>query len=98
MAHTSPEKVLSGLDMASLVLGMIGSLLFFLPVLGIPISAFGLLCGIAGCIGARAGAGPTLRWSAGGVALCALALAVNFGLYYAPYGYLPPRAVPRMWN
>jgi len=85
-------------DMASIVLGMIGALLFFLPVLGIPISAFGLLCGLAGCIGARAGVGPRLRWSLGGTAFSALVLAINFALYYAPFGYLPPREVPTPWN
>jgi hypothetical protein len=95
-----PEKhtVLSGLGMASLVLGMIGLMLFFLPILGIPISAFGLFFGCAGCFGAVSGAGPLLRWSLGGMALCALALAVNFAILYAPAGYLPQRGVPRPWN
>jgi hypothetical protein len=86
------------LGMTSLVLGVIGQLLFFLPILGLPISACGLLLGILATLAALAGRGPTLRWSLGGVAVSALALAINLAILYAPAGYLPDRKVPKLWN
>jgi hypothetical protein len=86
------------LGMTSLVLGTIALLLVFLPVLGIPISALGLLFGIAGLIGAWAGSGANPRWSLAGILMCAVALGVNVAVAYAPRGYLPERNVPRPWQ
>jgi hypothetical protein len=86
-----------GLGMASLVLGVIGMLLFFLPVLGIPISVCGLLAGLVGvpvAICFRL----TLRWCAAGIAMCALALLVNLAVAYAPSGYIPLPRPPRLWQ
>jgi hypothetical protein len=94
--YTGEHATWNGLGMAALVLGMIGLVLFFLPILGIPVSACGLVCGVAGCCGAVAGL--SLRWSLGGVALCSLALLVNFAIYYAPAGYLQPHTAPGAWN
>ncbi|HLJ94056.1 MAG TPA: hypothetical protein VKU02_12790 [Gemmataceae bacterium] len=84
--------------MLSLVLGVIGLLLFFLPILGIPISVFGLLFGLIGVLAAVRPGGMRLRWSLLGCAASALALAINFGIAYAPSGYLPPPAVPQPWQ
>ena len=83
-----------GLGMSSLVLGTIGLMLFFLPVLGIPISAFGLLFGILGVAASFFTGGVQLRWSLAGLATSAAALAVNIAIAYAPAGYLPGRDVP----
>ena len=59
---------------ASFVLGMIGFMLFFLPILGAPISVIGLGAGVVGCLvaGATSQEG-SLRWSVAGVVLSCLA-------------------------
>jgi ABC-type Fe3+-siderophore transport system permease subunit len=91
-----------GLGMTSLVVGTIGLMLFFLPVLGIPISAFGLFFGVLGLLvaffGTRAGGGARLRWTLAGIAVSCLGLAVNVAIAYAPAGYLPGREVPKSWQ
>jgi len=96
MARHAP---LPGLGMTSLVLGVVGLMLFFMPILGGPISALGLAFGILGTISALLGWGEaSLRWGLGGIALCALSLAVNIAIWYAPGGYLPSRSVPQPWQ
>jgi hypothetical protein len=90
------------LGMSSVVIGTIGLMLFFLPVLGIPLSAFGLLFGLLGLLArlfsAGAGRGVLLRWTLAGIAVSCLALAVNVAITYAPAGYLPGRDVPQSWQ
>jgi hypothetical protein len=84
--------------MLSLVLGVIGPMLFFLPVLGLPLSALGLLIGLfAVALAFRAG-GVRLRWSLLGCAMSALALSINIAIVYAPGGYLPGPDVPPRWQ
>lgn len=80
--------------MLSFVLGVIALMLFFLPILGIPISAIGLLCGIIGVV-VDATTKTSLRWSLLGCAITSLAVAINLAIAYVPGGYLsPPRVVP----
>jgi hypothetical protein len=86
------------LGMLSLVLGTIGLLLFFLPVLGVPIAAFALLVGILGTILGLFGVGGSLRWALLGSAMSALALGVNLAIAYAPGGYLPDPHVLPPWQ
>src|SRR5205807_1370020 len=86
------------LGMVSLVLGTIALLLFFMPILGIPISAIGLLCGIGGIIGRFIRVELSLRWSLAGGVVCSLALGVNLAIAYAPRGYLPPPRVAPSWQ
>jgi hypothetical protein len=92
------DSPLPALGMASLVLGVIALLLSFLPVLGLPISACGLLCGLLGFAAALVSPGTSLRWSVGGLAVGVLALSVNLALAYAPTGYLPDPHVPKTWQ
>lgn len=91
-----------GLGMSSLVIGTIGLMLFFMPVLGIPVSAFGLLFGILGLVmafvGSTVGGGARLRWTLAGIAVSCLALAVNIAIAYAPAGYLPGREASQPWQ
>ncbi len=96
LAHRHSPLV--GLGMTALVIGLIALLLAFLPVLGIPISAVGLVFGIAGFLGALVSKTGSLRWSLGGIAVCAVALGVNVAIDFAPRGYLPPREPPRLWR
>src|SRR5262249_15332490 len=89
---------LVGLGMSSLVLGVIALLLFFLPILGIPISACGLFFGLAGLGGALFVGGVSLRWSVGGIFFSGLALAINLALAYAPQDYLADRPPREPWR
>lgn len=79
---------------ASFVLAMIGFMLFFLPILGAPISVVGLSAGIVGCLVAGATARGSLRWSVAGVVLSCLALGLNVAIAYAPRGYPQPPTEP----
>jgi hypothetical protein len=73
--------------LTSFVLGMIGMILFFLPILGAPISGLGAVAGIVGCFLAGGTNRAHLRWAVAGVVLSFLALSVNLGLAWSPSGY-----------
>lgn len=95
---TGLHPPLLGLGMASVVLGLIALMLGFLPVLGIPISALGLLFGLIGLVAAFFPNGDILRWSLGGVVVCATALALNIGIAYAPSSEALTPTVPKPWQ
>jgi hypothetical protein len=80
--------------LTSFVLGMIGFLLFFLPILGAPISVVGLFAGLAGCLVAGATTRGSMRWSVGGAVLCLFALGLNVAVAYAPRYGPPPTGPP----
>lgn len=86
------------LGMTSLVLGSIGLLFFFLPILGIPVSVFGMLFGIVGFFVVLLGSKARLRTNLIGIAVSSLALAINLAIAYSPAGYVPGREVPRSWQ
>ena len=92
--HESPISM----GMTSLVLGTIGLLLFFLPILGLPISAFGLLFGLLGILVALVRPGQRIRWIVVGCAVSTLALAINLLITNAPVGYLAAPSVPPPWQ
>lgn len=87
-----------GLGMTSLALGTVGMLLFFMPILGLPLAGFGLLLGIAGAAMAFFDRWTSLRWSVLGIALCLLAGAMNVAIAFAPAGYIERGAAPQMWR
>jgi len=87
-----------GFGMTSLVIGTVGLMLSVFPVLGMPLSAFGLLCGVIGLFLALPSGGFELRWSLAGIAICAAVLAINIAIAYAPAGYLPRPDVPQYWQ
>ena len=89
---------LAGMGMTSIVLGLIALLLFFLPILGLPMSVFGLCFGLVGLIGAFFSKTTSLRSSLLGILTCSTALVVNAAVAYAPAGYLPARGVPELWR
>jgi hypothetical protein len=91
---------LPALGMASMVLGVIGLILVFLPILAAPLSACGILLGIAGIIAAFTVPGTYLRWSIAGLVTSILALAVNLTIYFAPgtHGAIPTPRPPPMWQ
>ena len=85
MAAPPPPPAAFGV--AAFILGAIGFLLFFLPILGAPISALGLIAGIVGCIVAGATSRGNLRWALAGFVVSGLALGINLAINYAPRGY-----------
>jgi hypothetical protein len=93
-----PKNPLLGLGMASLVLSFIATLVFFMPVLGIPISLLALGFALVGLIAALFTTGASLRWSLGGIAASCFALTINLAINFAPSGYLPERRVPSPWQ
>jgi hypothetical protein len=86
------------LGMSSFAIGTVGLLLAFFPVLGVPISAFGLLLGLVGLVTSWRPGGVLLRWSLIGVGVSAAALAVNVAVTYAPHGYKPQPEPPAPWQ
>lgn len=97
-ARTESENAWLAFGMTSVVLAFIGTLLFFLPILGTPISGIALGFGIVGLILSPYTPGPSLRWSLAGIAASLLALSVNLMIIYAPEGYQPDRKVPTIWH
>jgi hypothetical protein len=93
-----PHRPPIDLGPLSAVLGTIGLLLFFLPILGIPISACGLLFGLVGSGVALVPGGARLRSALLGCAVAALALGVNVAITYAPSGYEPAPGVTPPWQ
>jgi hypothetical protein len=84
-----------GMGLTSVILGSVGTLLFFLPVLGIPLAAVGLVFGTAGLLTAILGGRTSLRWSAAGIMVSGLALGIGVVLSLAPAGFLPsPKGPP----
>jgi hypothetical protein len=87
-----------GLGMLSVVLGTVGLILIFMPVLGEPLSALGLFFGLLGTVLALLGRHINLRWSVAGLLLCSIALGSNVAVDFAPEGYVRDRQPPRMWR
>ncbi len=94
-----PQSPPDDFGMLSLVVGAIGLIFFFLPILGIPLGAMGLLFGIVAIPRAYRWGGVRLRWGLLGCAMAALALAVSLAIAYAPGGYVPgPITRPPPWQ
>jgi hypothetical protein len=83
-----------GAGLTSLVLGAVGALLFFLPILSIPLSGVGVIFGLAGIVLAVRGGWTSLRWSIAGLVVSGTALAVGVSIVEAPAGHLRSRAIP----
>jgi hypothetical protein len=96
--HPPPLPIV-GLGLSSLTLGTVGLVLFFLPILGLPISAIGLAIGLAGVGNALLGGSVRLRMAYGGTWLSLLAVGVNAAILIAPNQPFPapvPELVPHM--
>lgn len=77
-----------GLGVASFVLGFIGLLFFFLPILGIPISLLGLGAGVFGIMFGGKRTLTRVRWALAGVTVSSLALVVGILITSAPSEYI----------
>jgi hypothetical protein len=84
---TESRAPLMAFSMTSVVLGFLSTLVFFMPVLGVPIALCGVVCGVIGLGFALSSRAYSLRWALGGIAYSLLALAVNLAIFYAPEGY-----------
>jgi hypothetical protein len=83
-----------GVAVTSVVLGAVGSLLFFLPILSIPLGAIGAVLGLTGIVLAIRGGWTSLRWSIVGLVVSAAAMGMGVNIAQAPAGYLRSRAIP----
>jgi hypothetical protein len=89
----------AGLGLTSVILGSVGALLFFLPVLGIPLGTVGLAFGIIGLLLAVVGGWTSLRWSVAGIVASGLALGTGIVIALSPGGFLPnPKGPPVRQN
>jgi hypothetical protein len=75
-----------GLGVASLVLGMLGLLFFFMPIFGIPISALGLVVALVACVRGWSGRGARSPFALAGLFVCLTALVVNVAVSGGPRG------------
>ena len=83
---------------ASFVLGTVGLLLFFLPVLGIPLAGTGLVVGLIALLTAVFGGRSSLRLSVLGTVLALLALGANLAIALAPLNTVSQEAHPHTWQ
>jgi hypothetical protein len=91
---SQPSHPPAGIGLTSVILGSVGGLLFFLPILGIPLGALGLAFGVAGLLAALLGRWTSLRWSVVGIVVSGLALGIGVAIAVAPAGYLRVPAAP----
>jgi hypothetical protein len=95
MTKSRPTQALPlGIGLTAVILGSVGLVLFFLPILSIPLGGLGLAFGAVGLVLAVWGGWTSLRWSVVGVAVSAVALGISIAIAEAPAGYLPARTVP----
>jgi hypothetical protein len=84
--------------MLSLVLATVALVLFFLPVLGIPLAICALCVGVFGTVLGCFGIGGRLRWALLGLILSVLALGANLAVDNAPGGSVPSLRPPPSWR
>jgi hypothetical protein len=73
-----------GAAVTSVVLGAVGMLLFFLPILSVPLGGFGLIFGVAGIVWALRGDVRSLRWATAGLVVSVAALCTGIAIAKAP--------------
>ena len=81
------------MGLTSVILGSVGTLLFFLPVLGIPLAAAGLALGFVGLVMAVFG-WTSLRWCVVGIVISVIALGIGVVIGLSPGGFLPNQRAP----
>ncbi|HWA98640.1 MAG TPA: hypothetical protein VG713_09115 [Pirellulales bacterium] len=92
-----PESRLA-IGLVPTVLASIGCVLFFLPILAIPISAIALVAAVAGIALLARRRDFALRWALLGLALSLGALSAALALNLDAHGLEPGRQVPPPWQ
>jgi hypothetical protein len=77
-----------GAAVASVVLGAVGVLLFFLPILSIPLGGIGVIFGLVGAVWTLRGDARSLRWAIAGLVVSGAALCVGITIAKAAAGRL----------
>jgi hypothetical protein len=98
MNEPASQRLASSLGMSSLVIGITGLFLFLLPILGIPLSLFGVGFGLVASVLSIFAKGSAIRWGLGGTGVSALALAVNLGIAHAPAAKPPGYNAAKNWQ
>jgi hypothetical protein len=84
MTYSEDNSRALDLGLTSVVLGTVALLVFFMPILGLPLSAVGLALGLVGALAALRRPAAALRWPLAGVVICLTALALNAAIDYWP--------------
>jgi hypothetical protein len=84
--------------LAAAALGSVAAVLILLPVISIPLSAIGLLCGTVGVIAAWRGYPNSLRAAIAGFVLCCITLGTGVLINFAPRSETPGRSIIPLWE
>jgi hypothetical protein len=82
-----------GFGLSSIILGAISTVLFILPIIGLPIAAIGIVVGLWGIVVAVVRGKARLRLCVAGVLISACGFIMIAAIARAPSGYFSPRAV-----
>ncbi|HEX4132698.1 MAG TPA: hypothetical protein VHZ24_21875 [Pirellulales bacterium] len=86
------------IGLAGPVLASIGLMLFFLPILSIPLGAIGLLLSLVAIALLARRADVALRWALIGLVVSSLALGTAVAVNFDAIGEEPGRQVPAPWQ
>jgi hypothetical protein len=84
--------------LAAAALGSAAAILILLPVISIPLSAIGLLCGTIGIIAAWCGYPNSMRVAIAGSVLCCITLGTGVLINFAPRSETPGRSMIPLWE
>ncbi len=94
MKQDEPESLPPlGLGLSAVVLGVVGLLLFALPILSIPVSGGGVIVGVARIVAGLLRPQMRLRLAVAGVLLSGVSLGLAVAIALGPSGYFSPRSV-----
>jgi hypothetical protein len=79
-------------------LGTVAAVLILLPVISIPLSLLGLLCGAIGVAAAWFGYANSLRAAVAGLVLCSITLGTGVLINFAPRSETPTRSPLPLWE
>ncbi len=97
-ANSSHRENRLALGLVSPVIGAIGLVLFFLPILSIPLSAIALLLSVLAIVVLIRKADIALRWAFIGLVVSSTSLMVGVAMYYDAIGEVPSRQIIPLWQ
>ena len=84
--------------LAAAALGSVAAVLLLLPVISIPLSMIGVVCGAIGFVAARRGYPNSLRLAILGAVLCSITLSAGVLVNFAPRSETPSRSPIPLWE